>query len=408
MVAADNENQYDALKYALLGSRTDLVSWGHEYLRCLAGQIGVQYEERQEKDESIDDILQLVEQIIPHLINHNEEAEAVDLLMEVEQIFKLTEFCTENNFERVCHYMLSCSHYSADTEEMLATLRTVFDLFKKFKFYPDALRVAQKMHNLDLVREVMTECQDPLTLRQMAYMLGRQRTPYESEDDEITRIVSNEGLSEHFKALARDMDCVAPKHPDAVYKTHLEDKRYAMIDVDSAKKNLAMTYVNAFVNAGYGKDLLITNEELKEDWIFKTKEDGQTAAAASLGMILLWDIDEGIGQIDKYMDRRETQIVAGSFMALGLVNSGITNECDPVQAILVDKLETCKEEELKIGALMGLSFTYAGSARADLLEAISPIILDSENSTKLQAIAALSIGLIYVGTCDEDAAQSIL
>ena len=57
---------------------------------------------------------------------------------------------------------------------------------------------------------------------------------------------------------------------------------------------------------------------------------------------------------------------------------------------------------------MGLSFTYAGSARADLLEAISPIILDSSNSTQLQAVAALAIGLIYVGTCDEDAAQSIL
>jgi len=30
------------------------------------------------------------------------------------------------------------------------------------------------------------------------------------------------------------------------------------------------------------------------------------------------------------MDRRENSIVAGAFMALGLVNSGITNECDPV------------------------------------------------------------------------------
>lgn len=75
---------------------------------------------------------------------------------------------------------------------------------------------------------------------------------------------------------------------------------------------------------------------------------------------------------------------------------------------MLDKLETCKETNLKIGALIGLSFTYAGSARADLLEAISPIILDSGNSTQLQAIAALAIGLIFVGTCDEDAAQSIL
>ena len=52
--------------------------------------------------------------------------------------------------------------------------------------------------------------------------------------------------------------------------------------------------MNAFVNAAYGKDLLITNNENNEDWVFKTKDDGQTAAAASLGLLLLWDIDEGL------------------------------------------------------------------------------------------------------------------
>lgn len=98
-----------------------------------------------------------------------------------------------------------------------------------------------------------------------------------------------------------------PKHPDAVYKSHLEKRgRYSTEqDIDSAKKNLALTYVNAFINAAYGKDLLILEKESAEDWIFKTKEDGQTAAAASLGMLLLWDIDEGSAQIDKYMERNE-------------------------------------------------------------------------------------------------------
>lgn len=165
----------------------------------------------------------------------------------------------------------------------------------------------------------------------MAFMLGRQRNPFETTDEELTKIISNSTLSEHFKSLARDLDTLQPKHPDQVYKTHLEDKRFQLnADIDSAKKNLALTYVNAFVNAGYGKDLLITNSENNEDWVFKTKDDGQIAAAASLGMLLLWDIDEGLEQIDKYMDRRENHIVSGSFMALGLVNSGITNECDPV------------------------------------------------------------------------------
>lgn len=201
------------------------------------------------------------------------------------------------------------------------------------------------------------------------------------------------------------MDVVEPKHPDHIYKSHLDARNTLHgANVDSAKVNLALTYVNAFVNCGYGKDLLITNNENNEDWVFKVKDEGQTAAAASLGMLLLWDIDEGLSQIDKYMERRETSIVAGAFMALGLVNSGIVNECDPVQSILTEKLEECTDGALKIGALMGLSFTYAGSAREDLLESISPIILDPDNTTSVQAVASLAIGLIYVGTCNEDAA----
>jgi 26S proteasome regulatory subunit N1 len=48
------------------------------------------------------------------------------------------------------------------------------------------------------------------------------------------------------------------------------------------------------VNAGFGSDLLITNTQASGDWVFKTKDDGQTAAAASLGLLLLWDLDEGL------------------------------------------------------------------------------------------------------------------
>ena len=408
MVASEEEDSTEALKYCLLGTRRELVSWGHEYLRCLAGQIGQEFETKMEKNEPVDQINQLVDQIIPEFINHNEEPEAVDLLLEVERLSALTSFTNENNFERVCNYLLSCSDYSADTEEMQHTFRTAHDIYRKFKRYPDAMRVAQKMNNMELIGEVMSECKDPVTLKQLAFLLARQRNAYESEDEDLQGIISNQKLSEHFKSLARDLDVMEPKHPDSIYKSHLEERRFQNENIDSAKKNLALTYVNAFVNAAYGKDLLILANENKDDWVFKCKDDGQTAAAASLGMLMLWDIDEGIAEIDKYMERQENHIKAGSFMALGLVNSGITNEVDPVYAILSEKLEQCRESDLKIGALMGLSFTYAGSARADLLESISPIILDSDNSIQLQAVASLAIGLIYVGTCDEDAANSIL
>lgn len=148
---------------------------------------------------------------------------------------------------------------------------------------------------------------------------------------------------------------------------------------------MASTYVNAFVNAGFGKDLLITQESgtKAEHWIYKNKEDGMEAAAASLGMILLWDIEEGISQLDKYMESGDDWIIAGSYLGIGIVSSGIKDENDPVFAILLEKLESSTKQIHKIGALMGLSIAYAGSGRADLLEAISPLILDSSNTIEL-------------------------
>ena len=188
----------------------------------------------------------------------------------------MVDFTNENNYARVCNYCLSNSDYAADTEEMQHILETAHNVYRKFKKYPDALRVAQKMNNMELITQVMSECKDTTTLKQMAFMLARQRNPYESEDSDLQEIISNQHLSEHFKSLARDLDVMEPKHPEHVYKTHLEKRgRYAQDqEIDSAKKNLAMTYVNAFLNTAFGKDLLILEKESTEDWIFKTKEDG--------------------------------------------------------------------------------------------------------------------------------------
>lgn len=52
---------------------------------------------------------------------------------------------------------------------------------------------------------------------------------------------------------------------------------YNQTNIDSAKKNLALTYVNAFVNAAYGKDKMILQDDKDNkdgDWVFKVKDDG--------------------------------------------------------------------------------------------------------------------------------------
>jgi len=115
------------------------------------------------------------------------------------------------------------------------------------------------MNNLDLIADCMEACEDPITKKQLAVMLGRQRNPYTSEDDDLNEIISNNRLNEHFKHLARDLDTLTPKDPEHIYKSHLEKNFNQGLNIDSALTNLAKTYVNAFVNAGYGTDNQVMN-----------------------------------------------------------------------------------------------------------------------------------------------------
>ena len=86
-----------------------MESWGHEYLRGLSGQLGSLYNKKVENGENCDAILGLVDIIIPNFINHNEEPEAVDLMMETETLSKLCNYTTKHNYDRVCRYLCSCS-----------------------------------------------------------------------------------------------------------------------------------------------------------------------------------------------------------------------------------------------------------------------------------------------------------
>lgn len=78
----------------------------------------------------MDDIYTVVDIIIPHFIDHNEEPEAVDLMMETERLDKLITFTNERNYDRVCNYLCSCSQYAADTEEMHNAYKTALNIYK--------------------------------------------------------------------------------------------------------------------------------------------------------------------------------------------------------------------------------------------------------------------------------------
>ena len=83
----------EALHYALEGTKIDLTSWGHEYLRTLSGEISSECKKREEKGESTDlkDLQFIIDAIVPYNMTHNSEPEAVDMLIEINRLPMLVD-----------------------------------------------------------------------------------------------------------------------------------------------------------------------------------------------------------------------------------------------------------------------------------------------------------------------------
>uniref|UniRef100_A0A8C7IS29 26S proteasome non-ATPase regulatory subunit 2 n=1 Tax=Oncorhynchus kisutch TaxID=8019 RepID=A0A8C7IS29_ONCKI len=245
----------ECLKYRLLGSQEELASWGHEYVRHLAGEVAKEWQEVEESDKTQQEtLLKLVKEIVPYNMAHNAEHEACDLLMEIERL-------------------------------------------------------------------------DMLEL-------------------------------------------------------YIDD--------------------NAYAKVWFGQDKLLTDDGNK--WLYKNKDHGMLSAAASLGMILLWDVDGGLTQIDKYLYSSEDYIKSGALLACGIVNSGVRNECDPALALLSDYV--LHNSNMEMGTFevcvtaLACGMIAVGSCNGDVTSTIVQTIMEKSELELKDTYARwlpLGLGLNHLG-----------
>jgi len=422
LLAMTQEGSRDCLNYRLTGSSEKIDTWGHEYVRHLSGQIAEEWAERKCADppKPVDDLLTLVKDIIPYDINNSAEADACDLAMECGELGMIEEYVDSKVYDRVCLYLLSCVPYVPEPEDD-ELKQTCLNIFRKFDQFPQAMQMALKLNDMKVVSELIVQCKDVNTRRQLAFMLARQQIVLDLDelledeedidDEEIEKLkdyMRNTKLNESFLALARELDIMEAKTPEDIYKSHLDGGNRAAANVDSAKANLASTFVNAFVNAGFGQDkLIISPGDSQRKWIHRQKDEGIMSAAASLGMLLLWDVDGGLQQIDPYLHSLDTQIKSGALLACGILNSGVSDENDPAYALLNDYILN-DTLSFRVGAIAGLGMAYAGSAREDVGADIVPALTDSKSNMEVMGVTALALGQIFVGTCDGGITEKII
>ena len=161
----------ETLSYRLKGrSEEDPGCWGHEYVRSvcrslyrvrpltarpnrhLASELGEEYLARQTTAEATDDLIQLGLRLVPFLLTHNGEADAVDLLLELESIPEIIPHVDDNTYARVCLYMVSCVNLLVppDDKEFLKTARKIYRKHGKFT---ESITLALRLQDMDLVKE---------------------------------------------------------------------------------------------------------------------------------------------------------------------------------------------------------------------------------------------------------------
>ena len=407
-----DEEKLETLKYRLLAKSEDLASWGHEYIRHLALEIGQEHQDRLNNEKDTKDLVDLALSLVPYFLSHNAEADAVDLMSELEIIDQIPKYLDEETYSRVCLYMVSMVNLLTFPEDQ-QFLRTAHQIYVQFNELTRAIVVAIRLNDTELIKSDINATSDKSLKKQMAFLAARQQiwldvSPEEEEDQSFMDCLNNISVHKHFKSLGKELNILDPVMPEDIYKTHLETRGAGLTNVDSARHNLASAFVNSFANAGYGNDKMMLVDADKSSWVWKTKDDGMLSTTASLGMLLQGDVEEGLDKIDKFTYATEDQIKAGALLAIGILNSGVRLDSDPALALLSDSdnLEA-KNVPMRVASIMGLGLAYAGSNKEELLEVLLPIVEDVSLDMQLSAMAAVSLGLIFVGSSNHQVSEAI-
>lgn len=123
-------------------------------------------------------------------------------------------------------------------------------------------------------------------------------------------------------------------------------------------------------------------------------------------MILLWDVDSGLAQIDKFLHSNDNHVVAGALLGVGIVNCGIRNDCDPVclfsneqcrsYNIIVLLLVTYSRLNLSLYYHYSVFLPYATHYPLQALALLGDFIEKDDTIIRIGAI--LGLGIAYAGT----------
>jgi 26S proteasome regulatory subunit N1 len=141
----------------------DPGTWGHEYVGHLAAELGDEYRFREQEVDAptptpAPDVF---------LLGHNGGL-AIDLLEELELVDEVMQLVDDNTYNRVCQYMIRCVNLLPPPDD-ISFLQTAHSIYVQHHRFPEALALAIRLGNPDLIREDFNEAGNPCVLTEFRF-----------------------------------------------------------------------------------------------------------------------------------------------------------------------------------------------------------------------------------------------
>lgn len=176
------------------------------------------------------------------------------------------------------------------------------------------------------------------------------------------------------------------------------------LDARSSIYHNAMTFSNAFMNAGTTSDKFL-RENL--DWLAKASNWSKFTATAALGVINKGNLKEGISILRPYLpqDGVSSSVYSegGSLFALGLIHA---NHGTEVMELLKNTLKSNPAEIVQHGAALGLGAAGMASGNEDVYDELRNVLYT--DSAVAGEACGYAMGLIMLGTGSERAVEEML
>ncbi|GIQ84656.1 26S proteasome regulatory complex, non-ATPase subcomplex, Rpn1 subunit, partial [Kipferlia bialata] len=292
------------------------------------------------------------------------------------------------NLTRVTEYITQSALYGPP-DKCQQTLAVVFDLFLKHNRCCEALRMALRTEDEDMVGQVFAKAleqkpADPVLLRQLAHILalhgGRAASLLGGKEalggrEDLWRVVHNHELWRHYRQVITDLDLLEARNPEDITKLHMLDGGERV--QDNKLSLLGNVFLNGFVHAGHWSDTLLEQSSAPvvhssvppsglaspapehatgiepatpaaEDpsapkqrglgnWVLppKFKDVSVALATASAGLLHMWDGPRnGMNRVAAYLNSPNAYVQVGGLLAAGLCTTGTSEPVEGVEPLL--------------------------------------------------------------------------